>query len=264
MRFVSLCFILFTLIIPVKGQQLPEPMVPFRLVNDFANLLSEQEAMSLNNKLLNFNNETSTQIYLVTYDDLQGFDIADFGNRLGEKWGIGQQGKDNGILILISPAARKIAIQIGYGLEGAVPDALASRLITNVVTPGFREGKYYESLDSASNVLMSLTRGEYTADNYMKKSKESTPEIIFGLLILFMFIFLLTSSFRKSKVYSPGHSLPWWLLLGAGASRGGNWGSFSSGRGSFGGFGGSGGGGFGGFGGGGGGSFGGGGASGGW
>lgn len=243
----------------VLGQELPKPMVPLRLVNDFTGLLQEQQMMTLNNKLFAFNNETSTQIYVVTYDDLQGFEISDFGVRLAEEWGIGQQGKDNGILILVSPANRKVAIQTGYGLEGAVPDAIAMRLINNVITPGFRAGNYYNSLDSATNVLMSLTRGEFTADDYMKGGKENIPAGVVFMIMVFLVV--LMSIFRtRRRFYSPTRALPWWMLMGAGSVPKSSWGSFSSGRGSFGG----GGGGFGGFGGGGGGSFGGGGASGGW
>ncbi|HJZ39758.1 MAG TPA: TPM domain-containing protein [Bacteroidales bacterium] len=243
----------------VSGQQLPKPMVPLRLVNDFTGLLQEQQMMELNNKLFAFNNETSTQIYVVTFDDLQGFDIGDFGVRLAEEWGIGQQGRDNGILILVSPANRKVTIQTGYGLEGAVPDAIAMRLINNVITPGFRTGNYYGSLDSATNVLMSLTRGEFTADDYMKGNKESIPAA--AVFMIMVSLLVLISMFRtRRRFYSPTRSLPWWMLMGAGSVPKSGWGSFSSGRGSFG----SGGGGFGGFGGGGGGSFGGGGASGGW
>jgi len=262
MRFI------FSLLIPILiapgifAQDLPEPMVPLRLVNDFTGLLSEQEQITLNDKLLAFNNETYTQIYVVTYNDLQGFDINDYGQRLAQKWEIGQQGKDNGILVLVSPEARRVTIQTGYGMEGAVPDAVASRLINEVITPEFKQSQYYAGLDSVTSVLMSLTRGEFTADQYMKKSnRANTPGVIFGLFILFMFIMVISSAFRKRRFYSPGHSLPWWLLLGTGAGRNSGWGSFTSGRGSFGSLGGSGGGGFGG---GGGGSFGGGGASGGW
>jgi uncharacterized protein len=259
MRIFKLILPVLLFSLPIHGQQLPEPMVPKRLVNDFTGLLNEQEQITLNNKLLTFNNETSTQIYVVTFDDLQGYDIADFGVRLGQKWGIGQQGKDNGLLVLVSPANQKVTIQTGYGLEGAVPDALCRRVIETVIAPGFRAGKYYAGLDSATNVLMSLTRGEFTADDYMKGNNKNVPAIIFGLILLFLFVFInIGRNHRRS--YSPGHALPWWLLMGAVGSRGSDWGSFSSGGGSFGG----GGGGFGGFGGGGGGSFGGGGASGGW
>jgi uncharacterized protein len=240
------------------GQDFPEPMVPFRLVNDFTGLLTEQQQIDLNNKLLTFNNETSTQIYIVTYDSLQGFDIADYGARMGEKWGIGQKGKDNGILVLVSPANKKITIQTGYGLEGTVTDALCRRLIETVITPGFREGNYYAGLDSASNVLMSLTRGEFKADDYLKRS--GTERFPIGVIIVLVIFFSVFSGLmrRRRRFYSPTRSIPWWML-GAGGSGSGGWGSFSSGSGSFGG-----GGSFGGFGGGGGGSFGGGGASGGW
>ncbi|MBN1144695.1 MAG: TPM domain-containing protein [Bacteroidales bacterium] len=254
--------VLMTLLWPLCAQQLPKPMVPLRLVNDFTGLLSEQDQITLSNKLLDFNNQTSTQIYVVTYDDLQGYDIDDFGNRLGTTWGIGQQGKNNGLLILISPELHKMTIQTGYGLEGAVPDAICDRIIRNVLTPSFQAGEYYAGLDSATNVLMSLTRGEYTAEDYLKGGDDS-PALIFGLLVLIIFIFIIVSSSRRNnKFYSPKHSIPWWVLLGSGSSKDSGWGSFSSGSGSFGGSGG--GGGFGGFSGGGGGSFGGGGASGGW
>jgi uncharacterized protein len=260
MRVFNLILLALIFSLPVNGQQLPEPMVPLRLVNDFTGLLNEQQQINLNNKLLAFNNETSTQIYVVTFDSLQGFDIADFGARLGEKWGIGQQGKNNGLLVLVSPVNHKITIQTGYGLEGAVPDALCRRVIETVITPSFKTGNYYAGLDSATNVLMSLTRGEFTATDYMKGKHGNVAAIIFGLIILFLFIFTNISRTR-SRFYSPNHPIPWWLLMmGAGGSRDSGWGSFSSGGGSFGG----GGGGFGGFGGGGGGSFGGGGASGGW
>jgi uncharacterized protein len=260
MRNITGFLVILFLASPLRGQQIPEPMVPKRLVNDFTGLLSESQQIDLNNKLLNFNNQTSTQIYMVTLDDLQGYPVSDYGVLLAEKWGIGQKGKDNGILILISPVTHKITIQTGYGLEGAVPDAIAKRLIENVITPAFKAGKYYAGLDSATNVLMSLTRGEFTADAYMKKSGNGKIPGIAIIIIIILF-FIISGMFRSRRQYhSSTSSLPWWLLLGAGSSSRSGWGSFSSGGGSFGG----GGGGFGGFSGGGGGSFGGGGASGGW
>jgi uncharacterized protein len=251
MRFVRLLIITLSFYLPLNGQQLPDPMIPYRLVNDFTRLLTEQQQIELNDKLLAFNNETSTQIYVVTYDSLQGYPIDEFGYQLGEKWGIGQQDKNNGILILISPANRRITIQTGYGLEGAVPDAVAKRLIENIITPSFREGNYYAGIDSTANVLISLTRGEFTADDYMKSNNENFPAAIFIIILIFFFIMFNTIRIRH-RFYSPTGSIPWWMM-GTGSSRDSGWGSFTSG-----------GGGFGGFGGGGGGSFGGGGASGGW
>jgi uncharacterized protein len=262
MRIITGLLAILIITAQLSGQQIPDPMVPKRLVNDFTGFLNEQQQVALNNKLLNFNNQTSTQIYVVTYDDLQDYPIEEFAVQMGIKWEIGQKGKDNGILVLISPKNHQhgITIQTGYGLEGAVPDAIAKRLIEKVIIPAFKTGNYYAGLDSATNVLMSLTRGEFTADNYLKKSgNENIPGVVFIIIIIILFVISNINRSRR-QFHSSTRSLPWWLLLGAGTSSRSGWGSFSSGGGSFGG----GSGGFGGFGGGGGGSFGGGGASGGW
>src|SRR5512133_2468175 len=96
--------VLLTFVHTLNGQNFPEPMTPPRIVNDFTGLLNTQEQYNLETKLVQFNRESSTQIAIVTYDDLQGFDIGDFGDRLAQKWGIGQADSNNGILMLISPA----------------------------------------------------------------------------------------------------------------------------------------------------------------
>jgi uncharacterized protein len=260
-RYISVFALILYITAKASSQQLPEPMVPLRLVNDFTGFLSEDQQIALNNKLLDFNNQTSTQIYVVTYDDLQDYPIEEFADRLAEKWGIGQKGKDNGLIILISPKNHQhgITIQTGYGLEGAVPDAIAKRIIEKVIIPDFREGKYYAGLDSATNVIMSLTRGEFTADNYMKKGggEGKIPGAAFVIVIILFILFSKIFGNRGRTYGRRSSSILPWLLLGAGTRSGSGWGNFSSGGGSFGGGGG-------GFGGGGGGSFGGGGASGGW
>lgn len=265
MKYLSTFLLILSITVKVSSQQLPEPMVPLRLVNDFTGFLGEDQQVALNNKLLEFNNQTSTQIYVVTYDELQDYPIEEFADKLAEKWGIGQKGKDNGIIILISPKNHQhgITIQTGYGLEGAVPDAIAKRIIEKVIVPDFRQGNYYAGLDSATSVLMSLTRGEFTADNYMKKGS-SEGKIPGAVIVIFIILFILISKNfgnRGRTISRRGSSILPWLILAAGNRSGSGWGNFSSGGGTFGG----GGGGFGGgFGGGGGGSFGGGGASGGW
>jgi uncharacterized protein len=263
----QLFIIFFTVCLAMRGhgQQLPEPMVPPRLVNDFTGLLSADQQALLNNKLLAFNDQTSTQIYIITYDDLHGYPANEFAATLGERWGIGQKGKDNGIVILISPANRDMSIQTGYGLEGVVPDAIAKRIIEKEISPAFREGKYYEGLDAATSTLISLTKGEFTADEYKRKT-DGGSYVPFIIVVIILFIVFSSLNSSKRRAYSPGKAIPWWLLMtmmgSSGKSHKGSFGDFSSGRGGFGGF--SGGGGFGGFSGGGGGSFGGGGASGSW
>jgi uncharacterized protein len=246
------------------GQDIPDPMQPPRMVNDFSGLLEAGNREQLETKLQNFYYETSTQIYIVILDDIAGYDIADFTVRLGEKWGVGTKDKDNGAVILLNPSPDRqhgdVHIAAGYGLEGAVPDITAHHIVDFEMIPHFRELDYYGGLEAASNTLMELTRGEYTADEYLARNQTEEgsviPKLIFFAFIIFAWV---VNRSRSARQYSMGHKVPFLLALflasGSSRSHSGSFGGFSSGGGSFGG---------GGFGGGGGGSFGGGGASGSW
>ena len=261
----SLIFILSTLVI--TAQKLPDRPNPPRLVNDLAGVLSESERNALEKQLVQFNNETSTQIAVVTVKSLDGTSPGDYAFKLAEKWGIGQKGKDNGILVLVKPKYGNdkghAFIATGYGLEGAVPDAVANRIIDNEMIPHFRQNDYYGGIQAAVSTLMKLTKGEFTAEGYMQRTSPKGNGIA-ALIPFFLFIIFLIfySRARRIQRASLGRSnLPFWvfLMMGSGGSHsgGGHWDSFSGGGGSFGG----GSGGFGGFGGG---SFGGGGAGGSW
>lgn len=255
-------YILFAFIVGIslltKAQDIPDPMQPRRIVNDFTGLFSKQEQASLERKLRNFNDSTSTQIAVVVVPTLNGYDINDYAARLGEKWGVGQKGKDNGIVLLVKPKTNRergeVAISVGYGLEGVIPDVIASRIIRNEIIPEFQQDKYYRGVDKALTVLMDLSKGEYTADEYKKKSEGGIADFIIGFII-FAVLLLLIFRRRGGGGYSPGHSSGGGFFIfpmggfGGGSSSGG-FGGFSSGGGSFGGFGG--------------GSFGGGGSSGSW
>jgi uncharacterized protein len=255
------------LVCSIMGQDIPDPMQPPRMVNDFSGLLEEVNREQLEKKLQDFYYETSTQIYVVILDDIAGYDIADFTQRLGEKWGVGTKGKDNGAVILLNPSPDRkhgdVYIATGYGLEGAVPDITAHRIVDIEMIPHFREMDYYGGLEAASSTMMDLTRGEYTADEYLQRNEQAESSIIpFIVFILFIILFSGIGRARAARQYAMGHNVPFWLALflasGARRSHSGSFGSFRSGGGGFGGFGG------GGFGGGGGGSFGGGGAGGSW
>jgi len=246
----------------VNGQDIPARPEPPRLVNDFAGILSADEIQNLENKLVTFNDSSSTQITVVIVKSLNGFDKNEFARLIGEKWGVGQKGKNNGAVVLIKPKnpqeKGEVCIQTGYGLEGAIPDALAKRIVENDMIPNFSQGNYYAGIDQATSAMISLVKGEYTADQYQKrKGKQSSP---FGLLIPLIILIVVFTMIRGSKGRgtSVGKSLPFWTafwLLGSmGRGHSGSWNNFTSG-------GGGGGGGFGGFGGG---SFGGGGAGGSW
>ncbi len=258
--FILLTFLAFN---NIKAQDCLLDQKPKQdLVQDYANIISDDEEAFLRQKLQAFNDTTSTQILVVTVTDLCGYDKADFTYSLGEKWGIGQQGKNNGIVIMVKPkeidGKGDAFIAPGYGLEGVVPDAIAKRIVENEMIPYFKSKEYYYGIHQAVNVLMSLTSGEFTADQYAKTDWSKLIIPFAFVIVVFLLIFFTTA--KKAKDYSIGHNIPFWtafmLMNNSGRSHGGSWGNFNSGGGSFGG-----GGGFGGFGGG---SFGGGGAGGSW
>lgn len=249
-------------ILSVTAQDIPPRPQPPRLVNDFADLLSPREEQALEMKLVRFNDTTSNQIAIVTLKSLGGYDVASVANEIGEKWQVGQKEFDNGVVILVKPKVGnqkgQVTIQTGYGLEPAIPDAIAERIIQNEILPSFRENDIYGGLDAATNVLMQLAAGEISADGYQKQAEAPAIFALIPILIIIIIIILIRVTSRKS--YGMGKSnMPFWtaMMLGSTMGRGSSSGFGGLGGGS--GFGGSGG--FGGFGGG---SFGGGGASGSW
>lgn len=259
-------FLLFAFSRTTNAQDIPARPDPPRLVNDFAGVLTPDEIQGLERKLVMFNDSTSTQIVVVVVKSLNGFDKNEFARLIGEKWGVGQKGKNNGAVLVVKPKYAnekgEACIQTGYGLEGAIPDALAKRIVENEMIPNFVQGKYFTGIDAATTTMISLAKGEYTAEQYNKRiKKKSSPYGLLIPLIIIVVVFLLMRGSHGSGT-SVGKSLPFWTafwLLGSmGRGHSGSWTDFSSGSG---GFGGGGGGGFGGFGGG---SFGGGGAGGSW
>jgi uncharacterized protein len=237
-----------------------------QLVIDNAGVFTPDELQRMKEKLHEFSNQTSTQVLIYTTPDLQGYDVADFAQRLGESWGIGNKKFDNGIVIVFKPKNQspgQVAIQTGYGIEALIPDATANQIVNHEMIPSFKNGNIYEGIDKALDVCIALTKGEYTANNYSKNSKSNEGSSIGGFIILMVIIITFFRMFGKSKnnqhFSGKKSSLPFWLALGlmSGGSRNSSgWGSFSGGSVSFGG-----GSSFGGFAGG---SFGGGGASGSW
>jgi len=224
------------------GQDFPEQPNPPKLVNDFANILDDREDLTLEQKLVAYNDSTSTQIAVVTINSLKGNDIAEYSFRLAEKWGIGQKGKDNGVLILVALEDRKMFIATSYGMEGVIPDALAKRIVENYMKPNFRNNNYYKGIDEATSVIMGLASGQFTADQIGRK-KTGLYRLIFPLLIIIFFIVISYSRFRRVRGSHMAGSnlnfLTFLFLMSAMSGRGGRgYSNFSSGSGSFGGFGG--------------------------
>jgi len=245
------------------SQDIPERPVPPRLVNDLAGVLDDNQENQMERDLESFARETSTQIVVVTVPTLNGDAASDYSFRLGEKWGVGQKGKDNGIVVLFKPKSAdekgQVFVAVGYGLEGVIPDAVANRdIVDHEMIPRFKNGDIYGGLHQGIQVIMALASGEFSAKQYHEKVSNGGGGFPF-ILLAFLLFFVIIPLFRgRRRYYTGGSSLPFWMLMGGmmGSRRGGSWGDFSGGGGSFGG-----GGGFGGFGGG---SFGGGGAGGSW
>ena len=230
-----------------------------RLINDFTSTLSGSEVSTLEQKLVAYSQESSVQIAIVIIQSLDGYEISDYAFQLGEKWGVGQSGSDNGALILVSMNDRKMWIATGYGLEATLTDAMCKRIIENEMKPRFRSNDYYGGLAAASEAMILATRGEYQGSG-AEAGRESAPIGFIAVMILVFFLIWIVKALQVRRYAKVNHMGFWaaWMLLNASSRRhSGSWSSFSGGGGGFSG----GGGGFGGFGGG---SFGGGGAGGSW
>ena len=246
-RRLGLSLLLVTLCGPlVLGQsmRLPPRPNPPRLVNDLAHLMQPQETEALEQKLVAYNDSTSSQISVVTVPSLDGNEIADYAEQLYRAWGIGQKKINNGILLLVAQQEHTARIQTGYGLEGAVPDALAKRIITNVLVPAFRQNQFYAGLDRATDQLIALAKGEYKADPadaqpQGRRNGGSGPPfwLIIGILVL-VFIMLRNrggGGGRGNRGFDGGFIPP--IIFGGGGFGGGGFGG-GGGGGGFGGFGG--------------------------
>jgi uncharacterized protein len=226
-----------------------------RVVDD-AHVLSAGTVADLTAKLADLEAKTGRQLVVVTLPSLQGYDIEDYGYQLGRAWGIGQKGQNNGVLFIVVPAEHKVRIEVGYGLEPVLTDALSSQILQEQVLPKFRSGDVDGGVTAGTDAIiaqLSLDQASAQA-NVQKATEQAQPHgipfgAIFGIIILFI---VFSGLFRRHWGGGSGWLLPMMIL--SSGSRGGGWG----------GGGWSGGGGFGGGFSGGGGSFGGGGASGSW
>ena len=257
----ALIFSLIFTVVMAFAQQLPPKSNT--LVTDYTNTLSAADKQQLERKLVAFDDSTSTQIAVVIMRSVGEYDISEYGASLGRAWGIGQKGKNNGILVLVAIDDHKVTIQTGYGAEGAVPDVITHEIIQNDITPRFKQNDYYDGLNSATDDLIKYMRGEYKASQKPSGSENDIGGGVFALIIIIVIILIIVFRGRGGGgqiIGGRGSASPfWWFLGGALLGRGsGGWGGFSGGDN---GGGDSGGGGFGGFGGG---DFGGGGSSGSW
>ncbi|KQS94164.1 TPM domain-containing protein [Chryseobacterium sp. Leaf394] len=257
--FIFLCLCIF-----VSAQYtIPEKPKLLYPVYDEAKLLSKQETDELNKKLIAFSDSTSTEIEVVIIPSTKGEDINFVATMIGEKWGIGQKGIDNGVVFLIATEDRKLAIQQGRAVEQYLTASVSKQIIDYIVTPHFREGNWYEGINRGTSAIMEAVQGKFKP---IERKKENDFDLGQLLLVAFVIIIILIIIFknrgggndddddviitRRGRRNYPGGFFPF-PFPGSFGGGGFGGGSSSGGGGGFGGFGG-------------GGSFGGGGASGGW
>lgn len=226
--------------------QIEFPRLTGRVV-DNAGLLSNATEATLASILEQHERATTNQVVVVTLENLQGYTIEEFGYQLGREWGIGQAGRDNGALLLVAKDERKVRIEVGYGLEGALTDAVSSDIIQRVILPQFKRGQFDEGILEGTQAILQAIAGEYQANPQpVREEGNEVPLPMFLLFLAFMFFFVGPSMRRRRGIGGIAGPLAGYYIgrsmghRGGGGFGGGGRG-FGGGGGGFGGGGGSGG-----------------------
>ncbi|HEX2227277.1 MAG TPA: TPM domain-containing protein [Candidatus Binatia bacterium] len=216
-------------------------------INDYAQMLSRDVARNLENQLEQFERQTGHQVALLTIPSLGGEDIEGFSIRVAETWKIGQKGFDNGVIFVVAPQDRQLRLEVGYGLEGVLPDAVASRIIREIVVPRFRDNDYEGGITSGLNAVLTVIRGEPLPETARQRPRGKTPVTGLGIPLLLLLLFLAGSFSRRRNTgtwMTRGRHRPfgWGAGFGGGGFPGGfgsggfgGGGGFSGGGGGFGG-----------------------------
>lgn len=237
---IKACWLLALTLLTVPCYAEPSfPDLTGRVV-DSGNFLSGAAQLKITKQLQAHENATGNQLVVATVQDLQGYTIEEYGYQLGRYWGIGEKGKDNGVLLLVARAERKIRIEVGYGLEGTLTDAISSNIIHAIIHPAFKKGQYEQGIGSGVTAIIDALGGQYTLrETGSKKGSRN----IWLLLFLFIFFWPMFSMFfpfgRAGSRYGRTGDYGRYGSGGFGGSFGG--GGFSGGGGGFGGGGASGG-----------------------
>lgn len=217
------------------AKEVPPPSTS--LVNDYAGILDAGQRAALEQKLVAYDDSTSTQIAVVIDQSLEGDDVFEYSFRIAETWGIGTKGKDNGILIYIALDERKLYIHAGMGVQDYLTDNMSKRLIEQILKPAFRQGAYYEGLDQVTSAIIDLSAGRFVNEEGRGK-KEKMPSWIIIAIIIAVFLFFRSAGnsggggFHGGGRYGQGGG--WFIFPGGfGGGGGGGW---SDGGGDFGGF----------------------------
>jgi uncharacterized protein len=221
------------------------PPTPSAYFNDYAGVVSKEAASRFNEQLAQFERETSDQVVVAVFSKMQSdSDIADYTQRVAQAWGVGQKDRRNGVVLFVFIQDRKMFIQVGYGLEGALPDATAFDITERRIKPLFRTGNYEAGLATGIDLICKAIRGEYKGSGKTVTERKGGGGAVTGLLpfIIFVIVLIILSRlFRKlgGYGYSSRGGGPVFIPSGGGWSSGGGSGGgfsgFGGGGGSFGG-----------------------------
>ena len=226
------------------------PSKPAGYFNDYAGVVSKEKALVLNEKLAQFERETSNQVVVAVFRKMESnSDVADYTQRIAESWKVGQADKRNGVVLFVFIDARKMFIQVGYGLEGALPDLTAFDITERHIKPRFKTGDYTGGLEEGIDLMMKAIRGEYKGDGETAREKQRTSPSSgcgpLGFLVMLMIILIIIRLGRKRGGYgytggggpfvSSGWGGGWSGGSSSSSSSGGGFSDFSGGGGSFGG-----------------------------
>lgn len=237
---LALCVLLVATLSLAVARAAPNfPALTGRVV-DAADLLSVEDERALSIDLEALEEKTSDQLVVVTLPSLQGYTIEEFGYQLGRAWGIGQAGKDNGVLLIVAPNERKVRIEVGYGLEGRLTDALTKVIIENAILPRFRAGDFAGGIRAGVRDIVTVLSGDADSVAQRARSRPDADAQLVTLLVMLawfaIFGLVLWSILQSARPGAGGRRGRGWSGgSGSGWSGGGGGGGFSGGGGSFGG-----------------------------
>lgn len=234
--FKKLLILIFLLQSFAFAQDIPPKTNPPRFVNDFVGgLLSQSETNQLESKLKAYYDTTSTQIAIVIVKTVQPYDISEYAFKLGRAWGVGEKGKNNGIIILWAPGDRKVFIATGYGMEGSITDAYSKRIIEQDIKPNFKELRYYQGLDAAVDKIIHYAKGEFQADPDDEDDGSGWVGILIFIFIIIIVIYIIAKNNKGggNSGNRGGGWIPYTTYTGWGSSSGGWSGGGGGGGGGF-------------------------------
>jgi len=218
MKRIIITFIMLFMALPLSALEIPKLSAR---INDYAGMLSPESKSRLENKLTSFERDQSTQIVVLTIPSLEGDDIDQFAIKVAENWQIGQKGKDNGVILILAKAERKVRIEVGRGLQGVLPDITAGQIIRNTMRPYLKDGNFDQGISVGVDAILAATKGEFKAvpGESKKQPLSKSPPLITLLLILVVGMLIAGTFSRQLGAAAGAIGLPaavWFAIPGLG------------------------------------------------